>query len=80
MKVSYVSGSSVMNDVVRLAAAAMIVAIVNYRKRSGADSSIKWGTADQKAGEETPNQNIGLTSHLVTIMKRLLKRARVRAR
>jgi len=78
--VSYTSGSTEVNEVVRLTAAAMIVAILNYRRRWGADGSIKWGAAEQKAGEESPNYNVGLTSHLTTIMKRLLRRPKVKAR
>lgn len=80
VKVSYVSGMEEVPDDIRLAAAAMIVAIINYRKRHGADASLKWGTANQKAGEESPNLNVGLTSHLVRIMKQILKRPRVRAK
>jgi hypothetical protein len=80
VRVSYTSGSDEIDEVVRLAAIAMIVAIVNYRKRYGADSSFKWSSADQKAGESEPNMNVGLTSHLVRIMKQLLRRASVRVR
>lgn len=80
VKVSYESGKENDDQVVRLAATTMVVAIVNYRKRFGADSSIRWGAADPKAGEDSPNLNVGLTSHLVTIMKRVLRRNHVRVR
>lgn len=79
--ISYTSGATVVSDNIRLCAAAMIVAMINYRKRMGADASLKWGAPlDMKVGEESPSQNIGLTSHLVTIMKRTLKRRRARVR
>ena len=74
VKLSYTSGSIGVDDVVRLTAVAMIIAIINYRKRWGSDASLKWGDAEQKAGEQSPNYNVGLTSHLVTIMRRLLRR------
>jgi hypothetical protein len=76
--ISYTSGSLVIKPTVRLTAAAMIVALINYKKRFGADTSIKWGNVDQKGGEESPNQQIGLADHLKTIMKRFLKRDRLR--
>lgn len=78
--ISYQSGTAEVSQSVRLAAIAMIVAIINYRKRYGADSSIKWSSNDTKAGEESPNLNVGLTSHLTQIMKRLLKRSKILAR
>lgn len=77
-KLTYLSGDTTPSNVVRMTAAAMIVAIINYRKRAGADASIKWGTAERKDGEKTPNQYLGLTSHLVKIMKQMLKRPFVR--
>jgi hypothetical protein len=80
VRISYTSGTLEVPETVRLAATTMIVAIINYRRRAGADSSIKWGSADQKAGEDTPNAQIGLTSHLVRIMKQILRRPTLRAR
>lgn len=87
VSVSYLSGSRtdvdgnlVIEPRIRMAAVAMIIALWNYRGRGGADSSIKWGTVDPTEGEENPNQKIGLTSHLRTIMKRTLRRERVRVR
>lgn len=74
VKLSYTSGTTVVDDVVRLTAVAMVIAIINYRKRWGSDTSLKWGDAEQKAGEPSPNYNVGLTSHLTAIMKRLLRR------
>lgn len=79
VEVTYVSGGTV-DPTVKLAAVAMIAAIANYQGRHGADASMKWANVDQQmAGEETPTRNIGLTSHLKTIMKRVLRRNRVRA-
>jgi hypothetical protein len=82
VKLDYTSGTVSVSPTVKLTAIAMIVAILNYRKRHGADSSIKWGASatDNKMGEENPNMNVGLTSHLYTIMRRTLRRSRVRAR
>jgi hypothetical protein len=78
--VSYTSGSSGMDDTVRLAASAMIVAIINYRKRFGADSSVRWAALDQKVGEESPNMGVGLVDHLNAIMKNVLRRPKLRLR
>jgi hypothetical protein len=83
VKVSYVSGSVDVDDIdpiISMTAAAMIAAIWNYRGRGGADASIKWGTAPAQEGEDTPNANVGLTSHLHTIMKRMLRRGRLRVK
>lgn len=79
VKISYTSGGAVPESV-RLAATTMIVAIINYKRMAGADGSLKWGSAEKKAGEDTPNRNVGLTSHLKTIMKRLIRRPRLRVR
>jgi len=80
VSVSYLSGATDVSADVRLAAITMVVAIVNYRKRAGADSSIKWGRTEQYAGEESPNLDIGLPTHLNEIMKQVLRRPKVRVR
>jgi hypothetical protein len=86
VEVTYVAGGGldenglIADPLIRLTAAAMVVAIANYRGRSGADSSIKWGNADQKEGNSTPTFDIGLTSHLRKIMKNMLRRSRLRIR
>lgn len=79
IQIDYTSGVLTVKPKVKLAAIAMIAAIMNYQGRYGADSSVKWGTGDQQVGMENPNVKIGLTSHLVVIMKRLLRREKVRA-
>lgn len=79
VQIDYTSGQPVVRPSVKLTAIAMIAAIINYSRRYGADSSFKWGSPDDQIGEPTPNLNVGLTSHLVTIMKRMLRRERVRA-
>ena len=80
VEITYMSGNTVVDPTVKLAAIAMIAAIANYKGTHGADSSLKWSQVDdQQAGEATPNRNIGLTSHLTRIMKRILRRERVRA-
>ena len=78
----YTSGSGAVeiSPIVRLCAASMIVAILNYRGRAGSDSSIKWGSADTKEGSPSPTFEIGLTDHLVKIMRRLLRRNKLRVR
>jgi len=79
--ITYISGSAVgeaMDPVIRLTAVAMIVAMLNYKGRAGADTSIKWGNIETKEGNPTPNIQVGLTSHLTTILKRLLRRDKVR--
>ena len=79
VQIDYTSGDTAVSGTVQLTAAAMIAAIINYRQRYGADSTIKWATGDQEMGESTPNLNVGLTSHLKQIMKRMLRRERIRA-
>lgn len=79
-KISYESGSLDIDSTVQLCAVAMIVAIINYNRRMGADSSFKFGVVNRQVGEPSPNLNVGLTSHLKTIMKRTLRRPRVRVR
>lgn len=78
--ISYTAGPGTVPDEVRLAAVSMIIAALNYKKRQGADASLRWSSAETKAGEENPNTQIGFSSHLVQIMKRILKRNRVRGR
>lgn len=78
VQVDYTSGDLSVSPVVKLTAVAMIVAIINYRGRYGADSTLKWGAPDDKMGENSPNLNVGLTSHLKQIMKRMLRRERIR--
>lgn len=80
---TYLSGSATLgpdniDPIVRMTAAAMVVAVLQYRTRAGADSSIKWGKAEAQSGEPSPNMNIGLTSHLQTIMRRMLRKSKVR--
>ena len=86
--VSYTSGTYMDPDtgvgnidpVVRLCAAAMIVAILQYRGRAGADASIKWSNAEQKEGSNDANMDIGLVDNLTKIMRRLLRRNSLRIR
>ena len=86
IEVTYETGGGVdesgliTDPLIRLTAAAMVVAIANYRGRAGADSSLKWGNAEQKEGNSTPTFDIGLTSHLRKIMKNMLRRSRLRIR
>jgi hypothetical protein len=79
VQIDYTSGKLTVKPSVKMAAIAMIAAIMNYRGRYGADSSIKWGVGNQQVGEENPNIKVGLTSHLSVIMKRMLRREKVRA-
>lgn len=84
----YTAGSTVdpstglpdIDPIIRLTAAAMLAAILNYRGRGGADASIKWADVPERVGEDTPNTNVGLTSHLTRIMKQMLRRERIRVR
>ena len=79
VQIDYTSGQLTVKPTVKLTAIAMIAAIINYTRRYGADSSFKFGSPDGQIGEKTPNLNVGLTSHLTTIMKRMLRREKVRA-
>ena len=74
VQIDYVSGSTVIDPVVKLTATSMVVAVLNYRKRFGADSSIKWSNPETKSGEDSPNKGVGLSEHLTAIMKQLLRR------
>lgn len=73
VKISYVSGSAV-DDNTRFTCATLIVAIINYRKRYGADASIKWSKSENQLGEASPQKAVGLTQHLNDIMKESLQR------
>lgn len=77
--IDYTSGKEV-DPIVNMTAIAMIAAFLNYRERYGGDTSLKWDTADNQRGESSPNLNVGLTSHLTQIMKRMLERDRLRIR
>ena len=78
--VSYVSGGvTTIDPSIKICAASMIVAIINYRNRYGADATIKWGAAlEQHGPEATPNLNVGLTSHFYVIMRRTLHKTKLR--
>lgn len=78
VRVSYTSGTEEVSSTVRLTAAAMVVALIIYRRRHGADGSLKWGSTDSKVGEKSQNTEIGLADHLKAIMVRFLKRPRVK--
>ena len=80
VQTDYVSGTTVIDPVVNLTATSMVVAVLNYRKRFGADSSIKWSNPETKSGESSPNVDLGLTEHLTAIMKQLLRRPVARVR
>ena len=80
VQIDYTSGSTVVDPVVKLTASSMVVAVINYRKRYGADASIKWSNPESKAGEDSPNKDLGLTEHLTMIMKQLLRRPVPRVR
>lgn len=77
--VSYTSGTTANVDpVIRLCAATMIVAMINYRSRAGADGSIKFAQNEVREGSRSPNVNVGLITHLRSIMKQLLRKDKVR--
>lgn len=69
-------------DIYNLAVVTMIIAMVNYEGRKGADRDIEWGVVGQQyGGDATGNQNIGLISHLNTILYQLIgKKNRVKIR
>jgi len=74
VEIDYTCGGTDVDPVISLAAASMVIAIINYKKRYGADSSIKWSTAENQTGENTASTNIGLPKHLRDIMRQLLRR------
>lgn len=78
VRLSYSVGSTSIDPVVRLAAVSMIIAVINYRKRAGSDSSLKWSGIDQRVGEESPATSEGLMKHLRDIMLSILKRPKLR--
>lgn len=88
ISVSYTSGTTpdpqtglyTVDPVIRLCAAAMLVAIINYQGRAGSDSSIKWGNATMREGNKTSNFDVGLVDNLYAIMKRMLRRNSLRVR
>lgn len=76
--VSYTAGSYEISPTITLAAVTMIAAMLNYKRRAGADGSIKWGNVDKTIGNKQPISDIGLVKHLKTIMVTLLRRDRPR--
>lgn len=80
VEIDYTAGGTDIDPVISLTAASMIVAIINYKKRFGADSSIKWSNKDSQTGEPTPNMTMGLPQHLRGIMRQLLRRDNPRVR
>jgi hypothetical protein len=77
----YTSGSSTVPGSARMAATAMVIALLNYKERHGSDGSLIWGVpaeTRQEGGERSPAFNIGLISHLKRIMVGMLKREKVR--
>jgi len=73
VEIDYISGGTISARV-RLTATLMVIACLNYKRRRGADTSSKFAIVDTNTGEETANMNIGLVSHLDTIMKQSLER------
>jgi len=69
-------------DIYNLAVVTMITAMINYEGRKGADRDIEWGVVGQRLSSDvTGNQNIGLISHLNTILYQLIgKKNRVKIR
>jgi cell division ATPase FtsA len=76
--IDYVSGSDV-DSLINMTAIAMLTAFINYQQRYGADTSLIWEDTTE-VGENTPNLNVGLTSHLMQIMKRMLRKRALRIR
>jgi hypothetical protein len=76
--ITYTAGSLEIPFSVRLAAMTMVAAMINYKRRAGADGSLKWGNVDKKLGNSLPISDIGLVKHLKTIMMTILKRDRPR--
>jgi len=77
--IDYTLGSATVDPLVRFTAATMVVAVVNYKRRMGADASIKWGNANDgtEMDNKSANINIGLTSHMKVIMTRMLPREKI---
>lgn len=78
ISLNYTSGGDV-DPIVNMTAVAMIVAFVNFKERYGSDVSLTWGlSSEDKVDGSTANLNVGLTSHLTQIMKRMLERNKLR--
>lgn len=78
VKISYTSGTTSVEGYVKICAATMIVAIINYNRRMGSDAGLKWAEPDNKVRTENPTNRYGLMSHLKAIMKQSLPRQRLR--
>lgn len=82
VEIDYTSGIATVSPTVRFCAASMIVAILTYRGRGAAESSIRAMNARQAEGGPTAPGNItsGLIVHLYSLMQGLLKRDEIRFR
>ncbi len=74
------NGQPTVSPIIRLCAAAMIVSVLTFRGRAGADSSLKWGNTPVKEGGETVTIDMGMADHLSRLMKRMLRRDKLRIR
>lgn len=80
IKVTYKSGGTGIPDKVSMTCATMIAAIASYEGRAGTDASLKYGDLTPYIGGDATNKNIGLVTHLQTIMQGMLSRYRLRVR
>lgn len=77
VSLDYTSGGEI-DPIINMTAVAMIVAFINFRERYGSDVSLTWGLSSEEKVGNSPNLNVGLTSHLTQIMKRMLERSKLR--
>lgn len=73
IKVEY-EGTVPEKKVYNLAVVLMIIAIMNFEGRKGADSNIEWANLSDEFGNETANENLGLASHLNAILDEFIGR------
>lgn len=65
----------------KFAVVTMIIAMMNYEGRKGADATLEWSTVPTEFGGTTGNQNLGLIGHLNTILNELIgKKGKVKIR
>jgi len=78
VKISYYSGQTTnIPQSVRLAAMTMIVALLTYKNRYGADGTLRFAQSPTREGEMTPVFSMGVITHLKGIMKNLLRRDKI---
>lgn len=77
--ITYLAGSEDVPENVRFTAVQMIIALLSYYNRSGADSSVKWAAiTDEKIGKQSQPIKTGLVPYIRAVMLKNLDVHRIK--